>query len=70
MISGASIVEGHGEMHAFPILLRRLSDWLPPGVALNVLTPIRVRRERFLNREEEFSRIIGLAAAKAVMVVE
>ena len=30
----------------------------------NLLPPIRVRRDRFLNREEEFHRVLLLAAAK------
>jgi hypothetical protein len=65
MVSVAAIVEGHGEVHAFPVLLRRLCGWLTPDISLNVLPPIRIRRDRFLNRDQEFSRILGLAAAKA-----
>ena len=65
MVSVVAIVEGHGEVHAFPVLLRRVAGWLTPDVSLNILHPIRIRRERFLNREEEFVRILGLAAAKA-----
>ena len=60
-----SIVEGDGEVAAFPVLLRRLGEWLSPEVPTAVLQPIRVRRDRFLNREEEFRRHLLLAAAKA-----
>jgi hypothetical protein len=59
------IVEGDGEVAALPILLRRIGAWLSPGVPMTVAQPIRVRRDRFLNREEEFRRHLLLAAAKA-----
>ena len=59
-----SIVEGDGEVGALPVLLRRLAAWRSPGLALDVQTPIRVRRDRFLNRQEEFHRHLQLAAAK------
>ena len=64
MISIAAIVEGHGEVAALPILLRRMSQWQTPGAQVQVLKPIRVRRERFLNRDAEFRRHLLLAAAK------
>jgi hypothetical protein len=61
----ASIVEGHGEVAALPILLRRLGEWQSPDKNFNVLTPIRVRRDRFLKRDdEEFRRMLLLAAGK------
>lgn len=60
----ASIVEGHGEAIALPILLRRLGEWLTPEIFVDVLTPIRVHRDRFIHREEEFQRHLQLAAAK------
>lgn len=64
MISIASIVEGHGEVYALPVLLRRLNEWRPgPGYA-QALPPIRVHRDRFLNREDEFRKQLLLAAAK------
>ena len=52
------------EVAALPILLRRLGEWLSPGKPVMVPTPIRVRRDRFLNRDEEFRRMLLLAAAK------
>ncbi|WP_434026156.1 DUF4276 family protein [[Pseudomonas] boreopolis] len=64
MTSIASIVEGDGEVSALPVLLRRLAQWKPATDFPNVLQPIRVKRDRFLNREEEFRRQLLLAAAK------
>lgn len=60
----ASIVEGDGEVAALPVLLRRLGEWRTPGVATHVLPPIRVYKDRFLNRPDEFSRHLQLAARK------
>ena len=59
------IVEGDGEVAAVPILLCRIGAWLSPEWPVTVAHPIRVRRDRFLNREEEFRRHLLLAAAKA-----
>jgi Domain of unknown function (DUF4276) len=60
----ASIVEGDGEVAALPVLLRRLAAWRSPQIQVEVLPPIRVRRDRFLNRDDEFRRHLHLAAAK------
>lgn len=59
------IVEGEGEVGAVPVLLRRLCAWLTPESQVEVRKPIRVRRDQFLNRQEEFSRTLQLAAGKA-----
>ena len=64
MTAVASIVEGDGEVAALPVLLRRLSEWRTPDILVRVLPPIRVYKARFLNRPEEFSRHLKLAAAK------
>lgn len=64
MTTIASIVEGDGEVAALPVLLRRLSHWRGGADHVDVLTPIRVYKDRFLNRPEEFSRHLKLAAAK------
>lgn len=61
----ASIVEGDGEVVALPLLLRRLATWRTPEIYPDVPAPIRVRRDRFINREDEFRRHLLLAAAKA-----
>ena len=59
-----AIVEGDGEVAAMPIVLRRLHERFGPVGHVNVLAPIRVHKDRFLNREEEFRRHLLLAAAK------
>lgn len=60
----ATIVEGDGEVNALPVLLRRVADWLTPDIPTRVIPPIRVRRDRFINRDDEFRRHLLLAAAK------
>ena len=61
----AVIVEGDGEVAAFPVLLRRIAQWRTPEVNVTVSSPpIRVRKDKFLNREDEFNRMLKLAAAK------
>lgn len=60
----ATIVEGDGEVAAVPLLLRRVADWRTPEVFPDIIPPIRVRRDRFLYRDEEFERYLRLAAAK------
>lgn len=65
MIQIASIVEGDGEVSALPILLRRLALEWSPAVTVNPLQPIRVRRDKFLHKDEEFRRQLLLAAAKS-----
>lgn len=64
MISIASIVEGDGEVAALPVLLRRLNEWRPGQYYADALPPIRVHRDRFLNRDDEFRKQLLLAAAK------
>lgn len=64
MINVTAIVEGHGEAIALPILLRRLIEWLTPEVYVDVGYPIRVPRDRFLNKDDEFRRYLNLAANK------
>ena len=64
MTSISSIVEGHGEVAALPVLLRRIALWRCPAKYVDVQRPIHVHRNRFLNREEEFSRHLQLAGGK------
>jgi hypothetical protein len=61
----ASIVEGDGEVTALPVLLRRIGAWLSPQKIIDLPPPIRVRRDRFINREDEFRKYLLLAAAKS-----
>ena len=60
----ATIVEGHGEVEAVPILLRRIAERVAPGIALEVPRPIRVKRHQIL-KAEEMERAIALAAGRA-----
>ncbi len=60
-----SIVEGDGEVNALPVLLRRLPEFCDtPHLYTEVLRPIRVYKDRFLNRNEEFRRHLLFAADK------
>ena len=59
-----SIVEGHGEVRALPILLHRLAE-AKGSFDLSVLEPIRVHRDQFLYRADEFRKKLLLAGAKA-----
>jgi len=64
LINVTAIVEGDGEVIALPVLLRRLNEWLTPEVYVDVGYPIRVRRDRFLSKDDEFRRHLSLAAHK------
>ena len=60
----ATIVEGHGEVEAVPILLRRIAGRVAPGIALDVPRPIRVKRHQIL-KVEELERAVALAGGRA-----
>ena len=64
MLRIAPIVEGHGEVKAVPVLLRRIAERVAPSRAVDVLRPIRVRRQRFL-RAGELERSVDLAGRRA-----
>jgi hypothetical protein len=64
MSAVCAIVEGDGEVAALPIVLRRLQERFGPSEHVHVTAPIRVYKDRFLNREEEVKRHLLLAAAK------
>lgn len=55
------IVEGHGEVEALPILLRRLRDRISPGLSLEIPKPIRKPRSSIVIKEE-LERYVELAA--------
>lgn len=65
MIRIASIVEGDAEVSALGVLLRRLATEVEPYSSVDLVPPIRVRRDRFVNKPEEFRRQLLLAAAKS-----
>jgi hypothetical protein len=64
LINVVCIVEGDGEVAALPVLLRRIGEWQTPDAPPRIPVPIRVYKDRFLNREAEFRRHLLLAAAK------
>ena len=57
----ATIVEGHGEVEAVPILLRRIAERLSPDLNVRIRPPIRVMRDRVL-KAGELERTVELAA--------
>ncbi|NNC20017.1 DUF4276 family protein [Corallococcus exiguus] len=57
------IVEGHGEVVAAPILVRRLTQWIAPTVHPEVLLPHRIPRGQLV-KEDELRRAIELTARK------
>lgn len=59
------IVEGHGETLALPVLLRRIAASHLPQEHVEVATPIRVQKDRFLQRPDEFKKFLLLARSKA-----
>lgn len=61
----APIVEGHGENEAIGILLRRFRDRFAPSTPLKINPAIRVHRNRFINNDVEFNRVVELASLKA-----
>ena len=61
----APIVEGHGEVQAVPILLRRLAGDAMPTALLRLNPALRVKAGSFLNDDDYFRRYLELAARKA-----
>lgn len=58
----ATIVEGHGEVAALPILLRRIAASL--GATVHAPRPIRVKRDKVV-KAGELERAVELAARQA-----
>jgi len=63
MVRIASIVEGHGECEAVPILVRRIAQELDPALALSVDPVLRVPASRLV-KQGEIERAVELAARK------
>ena len=59
------IVEGHGEVEALPLLIRRIYEEFRPGVFPVVNPPSRVKAGSFLHDKDYFHKYVALAAAKA-----
>lgn len=60
-ITIAAIVEGHGEVKALPVLLRRVAREVAPRLRLDVPHPLRVSRDKLIRREGELERAVELA---------
>ena len=56
-----TIVEGHGEVEAVPVLLRRIVEAVAPNANVEVTPPIRVDRYKIV-KPTELERAIELAA--------
>jgi hypothetical protein len=63
MVRLASIVEGHGECEAVPILVRRVAQTLDVALAVSVHPVLRVPGAR-LAKQGEIERTVELAARK------
>ena len=63
MVRIATIVEGHGEVEAAPILLRRIAAEVFPG-KVSIPTPIRAPRHKIV-KQDELEKFVELAAGKA-----
>lgn len=59
----APIVEGHGEVRAIGILLRRIGEVLFPGSYVDTIPAIRVPKDKMM-KELDLSRAIALASLK------
>ena len=55
------IVEGHGEVAAVPLLIRRIAKSLYPNLGINIPHPIRVSRDKVI-KPGELERAVELAA--------
>ena len=60
------IVEGHGEIAALPLLIRRICAEFSPEVIPIINPPIRIKSGSFLNDDGYVQKYIQMAAAKAV----
>ncbi|MBA4389211.1 MAG: hypothetical protein C0404_14655 [Verrucomicrobia bacterium] len=59
----ASVVEGHGECAAVPILVRRIAHDIDPGLVPVLLHPLRVPASR-LRKQDELERAVEFSARK------
>jgi hypothetical protein len=57
------IVEGHGEVQAVPLLVRRIAEWIGFEEKLTIHQPIRVHRDRVV-KQGELERHLELVARR------
>lgn len=60
----ACVVEGHGEVEAVPVLIRRVAASLPGSPPVDVPAPIRIPKDKAL-KPKELERAVDLARRKA-----
>lgn len=63
MMNIASVVEGHGEVAALPIVIRRILADADPSTFANICQPIRKARGTLL-RSMELEKVVELAARR------
>lgn len=59
----ATIVEGHGECEAVPVLIRRIAREISPGFIPQIVMPFRIPASRLV-KEDELERTIAFFAKK------
>jgi hypothetical protein len=59
----ACVVEGHGDVEAVPIIVRRIAEQLVPPVVVQVSTPVRTPKSRLI-KPVELERAVELAARR------
>lgn len=64
MITISPIVEGHGEVAAVPVLLRRIAAQAGTDRVVNVSRPFRVQRQNFL-KPREIERSVEFVASRS-----
>lgn len=57
------VVEGHGEVKALPVLVRRVVDRICPGFGLDIPEPFLLKRG-LMTKDAELSRAVELMARK------
>ena len=57
------VVEGHGEVRAVPVLVRRLAIETPPGFFLEILPPMRIPKTKLL-KEGEVEKAVEFLARR------
>ncbi len=59
----ACVVEGHGDIEAVPIVVRRIAEQLVPPVIVQVTSPLRTPKSRLV-KPGELERAVELAARR------
>jgi hypothetical protein len=60
-----AIVEGHADVHAVPVLVRRLAESLRPTLRVDIPPPLRLAKSNAVRKPGELERSVDLAARKA-----